>query len=220
MQNWTFQIGGYIKTTPAIGADGTIYMGSAESDNFYAVNPDGTQKWAFQAGGIIDSSPAIGEDGTVYVVSSDRNLYAINSSSGGLANSPWPMFHHDLKHTGGVNQMPAARLPVSEQVVFDEVTLDASQSSDPDGSIMSYQWQLAFHGDSALDRTAEGVTPLLTGLQNGFYDVTLTITDDKGATDTETMLLGAAGACEGGSEEKADLAKVIYILRVLAGSEN
>jgi len=39
-------------------------------------------------------------DGTIYVGSWDLNLYAIESSSGGLADSPWPMFHHNLKHTG------------------------------------------------------------------------------------------------------------------------
>jgi len=30
----------------------------------------------------------------------DNNIYAFLSSSVGLAATPWPMFHHDLKHTG------------------------------------------------------------------------------------------------------------------------
>lgn len=46
--------------------------------------------------------PAIGSDGTIYVGSEDNNLYAIEGSSGGLADSPWPMFRHDLRHTGNV----------------------------------------------------------------------------------------------------------------------
>ena len=31
---------------------------------------------------------------------SDHSLYAVYSSSTGLANSCWPMFHHDIDHTG------------------------------------------------------------------------------------------------------------------------
>ncbi|ACI19402.1 hypothetical protein DICTH_1147 [Dictyoglomus thermophilum H-6-12] len=34
--------------------------------------------------------------------SKDKYLYAINSKSKGLANSPWPKFHHDNQNTGRV----------------------------------------------------------------------------------------------------------------------
>ena len=66
---------------------------------------DGTQKWVFRTGEEKGSSPAIGADATIYVgsdnASNDGNLYAINGSSGGLlSNSPWPMFHYNLKQTG------------------------------------------------------------------------------------------------------------------------
>ena len=69
----------------------------------WTINPDGTEKWVFTAGGDVESSPAIGSDGTVYVGSMDGKLYAIYGDSGKLASSPWPMFHHDLKHTGDVS---------------------------------------------------------------------------------------------------------------------
>ena len=38
-----------IDSSPAIGADGTIYVGSQDY-NLYAINPDGTQRWAFPTG--------------------------------------------------------------------------------------------------------------------------------------------------------------------------
>lgn len=73
------------------------------SDLFQAAQPaPGTLKWRFQVGQteyITASSPAISPDGTIYF-GSGRYLYALNSSSLGLANSPWPMFRHDLQHTG------------------------------------------------------------------------------------------------------------------------
>ena len=64
-------------SSPAIGADGTIYVGSWDT-KLYAINPNGTLKWSYTTGERIDSSPAIGADGTIYVGSWDQNLYAIN----------------------------------------------------------------------------------------------------------------------------------------------
>lgn len=90
---------GGVYSSPAVGADGVIYVGSADF-NLYALRPDGSQKWAFPTGGSVSASPAIGPDGTIYVQSYDHKLYAVFSDSPGLASSPWPMFHHDLKRTG------------------------------------------------------------------------------------------------------------------------
>lgn len=101
-QKWICSCGASVYSSPAIGSDGTIYVGSNDY-NLYAINPDGTQKWAFLTSGNtpVLSSPAIGPDGTIYVCSGDR-LYAFYSSSGGLANTSWPMFHHDERHSGRV----------------------------------------------------------------------------------------------------------------------
>jgi len=74
---WEFKISGTISSSPAIGNDGTIYVGSSDY-KLYAINPDGTKKWEFVTGSWVGSSPAIGIDGTIYVGSSDNNLYAIN----------------------------------------------------------------------------------------------------------------------------------------------
>jgi len=42
---WEFQTGGPVWAVPAIDSEGTIYIGAAETNQFYAINPDGTQKW-------------------------------------------------------------------------------------------------------------------------------------------------------------------------------
>jgi len=107
-QKWTFATNNAVSSSPAIGADGTIYVGSY--DKFYAINPDGTQKLVFTidgsgfAPGIIYSSPAIGPDGVVYIggANGNSNLYAIYSSSNGLASSSWPKFRHDNRNVGRV----------------------------------------------------------------------------------------------------------------------
>jgi len=98
-EKWIFSTGGSVLSSPAIGNDGTIYVGSYDY-NLHALNPDGTEKRIFLTNGVVISSPIIENDGTIYVGSWDNNIYAFLSSSVGLAATPWPMFHHDLKHTG------------------------------------------------------------------------------------------------------------------------
>jgi hypothetical protein len=84
-----------------------------------------------------------------------------------------------------------------DAIVLDQVVLDGSSSLDPDGTIESYEWILQHTADSQYDRTAEGVNPVVLNLEPGFYNVTLTVTDDEGLTGADTMLLAVAGACEG-----------------------
>ncbi len=74
---WKYGANSAIYSSPAIGSDGTIYVGSYD-DYLYAINPDGTLKWRYGTGGLVFSSPAISSDGTIYVGSQDDYLYAIN----------------------------------------------------------------------------------------------------------------------------------------------
>ncbi len=77
VKKWAFKIGDWVSSSPTIGTDGTIYVGSRD-DNLYAINPNGSKKWAFKTANGVYSSPAIGSDGTIYVGSDDNYLYAIN----------------------------------------------------------------------------------------------------------------------------------------------
>jgi outer membrane protein assembly factor BamB/Tol biopolymer transport system component len=76
---WSFDTGTMVRSSPLIGSDETIYIGSTDG-NLYAVNNDGTLNWRFtttSGSGIQLSSPAIDSYGTVYVGASN-NLYAVN----------------------------------------------------------------------------------------------------------------------------------------------
>jgi len=75
--NWDFAANDYVSSSPAIGADGTVYVGSGKDYELWAVKPNGHLKWAYAMGGIVSSSPAIGVDGTIYVGGGDSKLYAI-----------------------------------------------------------------------------------------------------------------------------------------------
>ncbi|MFC1651558.1 PQQ-binding-like beta-propeller repeat protein [Patescibacteria group bacterium] len=86
---WAFETGDRIESSPAIGTDGTIYIGNHDN-TFYAINPDGSKKWKFKVGepehgkkfnvqkGIL-ASPAIAKDGIIYFSSLSDYLFALNS---------------------------------------------------------------------------------------------------------------------------------------------
>src|SRR5690606_20531296 len=79
---------------------------------------------------------------------------------------------------GPANEPPAATPTVAGTGL--DCVFDGSGSSDPDGSIVSYEWDF---GDGNAD-TGESVTHVYD--KPGDYTVTLTVTDDDGATDTAT----------------------------------
>jgi outer membrane protein assembly factor BamB len=63
-EKWKYK-GGQDVAGPAIGVDGTIYLGN---DKLRAINPDGSEKWSVDLGPNIDaSSPCISADGTIFV---------------------------------------------------------------------------------------------------------------------------------------------------------
>ena len=118
-EEWHFATGDDVYPSPAVSSDGTVFVGSQDG-NLYALDPDGGEKWRHPCGNTVVSSAAIAPDGTVYVgtggVGAGRgDLLAINASSGGLADSAWPMFHRNLKHTGAI---PARVIQAGQ---FDEI---------------------------------------------------------------------------------------------------
>jgi PKD repeat protein len=64
--------------------------------------------------------------------------------------------------------------------VGESITFDGSGSSDPDGSIVAYDWDFG-DGTEAADA---GPAPMHTFPATGQFTVTLTVTDDAGETDT------------------------------------
>ncbi len=167
-EKWSFTTGNEVDSSPAIGSDGTIYVGSRDN-KLYAINPDGTEKWNFTTGHYVTSSPAIGSDGTIYVGSSDNKLYAI-----GTPNIP-PVADAGPDQT--VNE-------------GDSVQFNGSASYDPDGTIVTYEWDFNLSDglwwETGAPPDAIGPTQNHTYAEYGVFIATLRVTDNNGSMDTDT----------------------------------
>jgi len=103
IQQWLVSFSQQVAVAPAIGFDGTIYVGSYDG-SFVALNPDnGAELWSYTAGGWVSSSPTIGPDGTIYFGTQYGTLHAIAANPGGPATTGWPMFGGNARHTGRVD---------------------------------------------------------------------------------------------------------------------
>jgi PKD repeat protein len=86
-----------------------------------------------------------------------------------------------------LNRVPIAFFTESAETVSsgESIHFDASASYDPDGTVVAYSWDF---GDGS---TATGITVDHAYDNNGVYTVTLTVTDDDGATDSATTTKNA-----------------------------
>jgi len=79
---WATNVNWYPYVPPAVGPDGTVYVGSI--NRITALNPDGTQRWQFTDPGTqgVHSGPAIGPGGNIYFAN-DFGLGAYSLSQSG-----------------------------------------------------------------------------------------------------------------------------------------
>lgn len=95
---WRVRLG--IVYPPAVGAGGTIYVGSKTREGggkLNAVNPTGEIKWQLPLG-FVEGTPAISRDGTIYAGSHDCNLYAV---------SPAGQVQWQVRTQGEIHSSPA-----------------------------------------------------------------------------------------------------------------
>ena len=78
---WAFQTGRGVFSSPVVGGDGTVYVGSADR-RFYAISPTGRLRWRVRTGQIIDSAALLDDRGRVYFGSGDGHLYARDAQTG------------------------------------------------------------------------------------------------------------------------------------------
>jgi PKD repeat protein len=115
----------------------------------------------------------------------NRRLYCFADVSAPVENETDMDSAIAIIGTGNLPPMADANGPYTGSV-DSAITFDGTASSDPDGSIATYDWDF---GD---DTTGTGATPSHTYSAAGVYNVTLTVTDDDGApaSDSTAALIG------------------------------
>ena len=115
-----------------------------------------------------------------HISMSDNALY-IASKSGNLTCISYKPFSKPTAVAGG------------DRIEYEDVLLNAKQSFDPDGYIVSYDWRISRQDGSSAPLILSGETVSVIGLQKGFYDVVLEVTDNDGFSDTDSSVLAVIG---------------------------
>lgn len=152
-----FQTDNAIFSTPVIGADDKIYVGSSDK-RFYAIDPnEGKILWSRELGGIIDSAACIGKDGTVYVPAGDGQVHAYNPDG----SERW---HYDALHG-----RPKYQFSFSSNFWF-----EGNIALGPDGALY------AGNDDFFLYKIAPDTGNVIWGYRTGFFIWSTAVFDDKG----------------------------------------
>ncbi len=82
MRTWSTIVPGYVVSSPAIGSDGSVYVGAFDS-RLCALDPaTGAVRWSFKTSDAIYSSPALiqnasGGTEAIVIASTDGSVYAL-----------------------------------------------------------------------------------------------------------------------------------------------
>lgn len=193
-----------------VGPAGDEFYATSSSENSFPVvptNPYERIEWHLSTDPsyLPDDSLPTTLDLSSWCSTYCSNLFYIQSGEAGAYTTP------DYRIEGTITAISLHSIPQppvadagTDQIIFDEILLDASRSDDSDGTISLFDWQLQHRENSAYNKTAEGINPTVSDLNPGFYDVTLTVTDNDGESDTDVMMFGAIG-CKGDFNSDGDV---------------
>jgi len=184
-----------VTDTDAGGDENVTLDGSGSMD------PDGSiASWVWTEGA---SEVATGETPTVTFAVGTHTVTLTVTDNEGATDTDQVVITVQAAPPAG-NQPPTADAGGNQTVTDtddggdESVTLDGSGSMDPDGSIASWVWT------EGAAEIATGETPTVT-FAVGTHTLTLTVTDDGGATDTDVVVITVEAAPPAGVSFKADI---------------
>jgi hypothetical protein len=117
-----------------------------------------------------------------------------------------PVVTAEQARTG--NQSPSAWAGLNQTITLpvNSITLDGNGSNDPDGSIVSYSWTKEL-GPAGTITSPSAIQTTVTALTAGDYRFKLTVTDNRGATGSDTIHIVVKGT--GGTTPPANQSPVV-----------
>lgn len=91
------------------------------------------------------------------------------------------------------NAGPDRNITDNDGQAGESVTLDGTGSTDPDGTIVSYEWSRELGGEQGREILGAGPT-LTVALPDGRNDIVLLVTDNAGLTSADFAVITVAGA--------------------------
>jgi outer membrane protein assembly factor BamB len=187
---WSYETGGEIESSPAIGSDGTIYVGSSDS-KLYAITSTGGLYKDYTTDFAVRSSPAVGSDGKIYFGSDDVYVYALH---------PDVVRYWAYKTEGYVSSSPA---------IGSDGTIYAGSGDDNLWALTSdgkFKWKYNTGGDVASSPAIGGDGTIYVGSDDGSLyainpDMTLKWSCKTGAKVQSSPAVGSDGTIYFGSQD-------------------
>jgi PKD repeat protein len=177
LNSWIIDEGRQRSTFPPPGLDGTVNAVRYTAPSGAKVFASGTMRWAR---GLSSEADPVIEQATYNVLS---DMGAQPATPDGVTLDP-----------GGSNSVPTASFTMSPNPVGYNVTVNfnGAASSDSDGKIAKWEWDLDGNGTYETSSTTNALaTRKYTS--DAAVSVRLRVTDSKGATDVSTKTLNVIG---------------------------
>jgi YVTN family beta-propeller protein len=192
-----------------------IVTGTGLSTEGIAITPDGTTAYtadsagsstpidlstntagtAISAGSDVEGVAVTPDGDTAYPTDMGGGVTPIDTATNTAGTQiATPMGSFPLGIAITPDQPPAAAFSASSVAAGQHTAFDASDSTDPDGTIATYSWDF---GDGSTTQTASP-TVNHTYASAGHYTATLTVTDDGGCS-TQLIFTGQTASCNGSS---------------------
>ena len=195
--------GGYIFVRSAVIDIGTNYISSAGGMGgvgSHGASGDGGQggsgrvrlEYCESFTGTTDTSPSVQKVSCILPTPTPTNTPTATNT---LVPTPTP-----IPTSTPVPMIPPVAVAGTSLDSAGLLQLDGSLSYDPDGTVVSYSWNIS--GDTS---TYNGKKVSIASLAPGTYTIQLTVSDNDGMTDSDTMLLGIKNADDG--EDVVELEK-------------